>query len=87
MTNGSLMKVESIAECSTFNLHSVIIGLENQLSVFESGRFTLVLLYQQKTTTAPYDATSVFFLNEMIVKKKLASHETVIALIEISYVF
>ena len=35
-TNGGLMKVESIAECSkrafcnTFNLHLVIIGLENQ---------------------------------------------------------
>ena len=42
MTNGSLMKVESIAECSpevgafcnTFDLHQVIIGLENQFSVF-----------------------------------------------------
>ena len=35
MTNGSLMKVESIAECSlgafcnTFDLHLVIIGLKN----------------------------------------------------------
>ena len=31
MTNGSLMKVECIAECSrnTFDLHSAIIGLEN----------------------------------------------------------
>ena len=35
-TNGSLMKVESIAECSlgafcnTFDLHKAIIGLENQ---------------------------------------------------------
>ena len=36
-TNGSLMKVESIAECSlggafcnTFDLHYAIIGLENQ---------------------------------------------------------
>ena len=36
--NGSLMKVESIAECfgafcNTFDLHLVIIGLENQFSV------------------------------------------------------
>ena len=28
MANGSLMKVESIAECSTFDLHQAIIGLE-----------------------------------------------------------
>ena len=38
MTNGSLMKVESIAECSTFcdtfDLHKAIIGHENQFSVF-----------------------------------------------------
>ena len=33
MENGSLMKVESIAECSffnTFDLHSAIIGIEKQ---------------------------------------------------------
>ena len=40
MTNGSLMKVKSIAECSlgafcnTFDLHLAIIGLENQVFVF-----------------------------------------------------
>ena len=40
MTNGSLMKVKSIAECSlgvfcnAFDLHQVIIGVENQFSVF-----------------------------------------------------
>ena len=42
MTNGSLMKVRSIAECSkgrgafcnTFDLHSAIIFPENQFSVF-----------------------------------------------------
>ena len=40
MTNGSLMKVESSAECSkggafcnTFDLHQAIIGLENQFLV------------------------------------------------------
>ena len=33
-TNGSLMKVESIAFCNTFNLHKAIIGLENQCLVF-----------------------------------------------------
>ena len=39
-TNGSLMKVESIAECSlgafcnTFDLHLAIIDLENQYLVF-----------------------------------------------------
>ena len=35
MTNGSLMKVESIAEfCNAFNLHLAIIGHENQFLVF-----------------------------------------------------
>ena len=39
MTNGSLMQVESIAECShgavfTFDQHLAIIGLEKQLFVF-----------------------------------------------------
>ena len=39
MTNGSLMKVKSIAECSpgafcnTFDLHLGVLGLENQFSV------------------------------------------------------
>ena len=39
-TDGSLMQVKSIAECSkgafrnTFNLHYAIIGLENQFLVF-----------------------------------------------------
>ena len=51
-TNGSLMKVESIAECSkrafcnTFDLHSTIIFLENQILVFFlSGPLRQVLLY------------------------------------------
>ena len=39
MTNGSLMKVESTAEClgafcNTFDLHKVIIGLENPHTKF-----------------------------------------------------
>ena len=34
MTNGSLMKVGSIAECNTFDLHYAMIGLENQSLVF-----------------------------------------------------
>ena len=48
MTNGSLMKVENITECSslqTFDLHLAIIGFENQFSVFFlSGRLRKVLL-------------------------------------------
>ena len=49
MTVGSLMKVESIAECfgafcNTFDLHSAIIGLETIFGLFESGRLTQVLL-------------------------------------------
>ena len=51
-TNGSSMKVKSIAECSlgafcnTFDLHEGIIGLENQfLLFFLSGRLRQVLLY------------------------------------------
>ena len=50
-TNGSLMKVESIAECSlgafcnTFDLHQAIIGLENHFLVFFlSDRLRQVLL-------------------------------------------
>ena len=31
MKNGSLMKVESTAECSPFDLHEAIIGIENQI--------------------------------------------------------
>ena len=51
MTNGSFMKVESIAECSrafcnSFDLHYEIVGLEKQLLVFIlSGRLRKVLLY------------------------------------------
>ena len=48
------MKVESIAECSlgafcnTFDLHYVLIGLENQFLVFVlSGCLRQVLLYNQ----------------------------------------
>ena len=51
-TNGSLMKVESIAECSkrafcnSFDLHQGIISLEKQFLVFFlSGRLRLLLLY------------------------------------------
>ena len=48
MTNGSFMTVESIAECSPWNillyfdLYEAIIGL---CGLFESGSFTQVLLY------------------------------------------
>ena len=34
MKNGSLMKVKSTAECSSFDLHEAIIGIENQFLVF-----------------------------------------------------
>ena len=51
-TNGSLMKVESIAEyslrvfCNTFDMHLAIIGLGNKFLVFYlSGRLRQVLLY------------------------------------------
>ena len=55
MTNGSLMKVESIEEafCNTFDLHPAIIGLENQLrSFFEWPLKTgcTVLLYCTQST-------------------------------------
>ena len=46
MTNGSLMKVESIAECSQLDLHSTIIGLKKQFwPSFFSSRLRQVLLY------------------------------------------
>ena len=52
MTNDSLMKVKSIADaplgafCNTFDLHLVIIGLENQFLVFFlSGLLRQILQY------------------------------------------
>ena len=47
MTNGSLMKVESIAVCrmlcNTLDLHEAIIGLERPIfGLFESGRFAQI---------------------------------------------
>ena len=53
MENGSLIKFHSIAECAplgafcnTFDLHQVIIGIENQFLVFFfSGSLRQVLLY------------------------------------------
>ena len=54
MTNSSLMKVESFAECSlgafcnTFDLHLAIIGLKKQFLVFYlSGRLRQILLYSK----------------------------------------
>ena len=43
-TIGSLMKAESITGlcCNTFDLHYAIIGLETNLGLFESGRFTCI---------------------------------------------
>ena len=54
MTNGSLMKVESIAECSPWSILQYFWSplrdsLENQfLVIFESGRFTQNLMYTVK---------------------------------------
>ena len=46
------MKVGSIAECNTFDLHEVIIGHENQFLVFFlSGPIGQVLLYAADVTT------------------------------------
>ena len=54
MTNGSLMKVESIAECSPWSILQYFWpALSDNWSwkpifvLYESGRFTQVLLYQQ----------------------------------------
>ena len=44
MTSGSLMKVKSIAECSPFDLHLEIIGLQTQFLVILSGRLRQALL-------------------------------------------
>ena len=35
MTNGILMKIESTAECYTFDLHQAIVGLVNQFLVLQ----------------------------------------------------
>ena len=46
MINGSLMKAESIAECSPRPAFQAIIGIKNQFWVFFlSGRLRQVLLY------------------------------------------
>ena len=47
MENVTLMNVEIIAECSNnFDLHSAIVGIENQFLVFLlSGRIRQVFLY------------------------------------------
>ena len=52
MTDGSLMKVESIAECSPLEHSAILLTcikrqlvLKTNLCFFESGRFTQVLLY------------------------------------------
>ena len=52
MTNGSLMKLESIAECSTYSILqyfwpalSDTWSCKPIFGLFESGRFTQVLLY------------------------------------------
>ena len=53
-TNGSLMKVESIAECSnTFGLHKGIIGLENQFGVFFLGGHLRQILLYMKASDVP----------------------------------
>ena len=68
MTNGSLMKVESIAECSfcnTFDLHYAIISLKNGFTLifglFESGHFTCGLLYIALLVNRSMLITLVYF--------------------------
>ena len=58
------MKVENIAECNTFDLHEVIVGLENQFLVFfENGHFTQALLYfdLNKTVQFLFDLAKLLF--------------------------
>ena len=57
MTNGSLMKVESIAAFfNTFDQHQEIIGLENRfVVVLPVAMFSQVLLYQRKHSTTNGD--------------------------------
>ena len=46
MTNDSLMKYyRMLPFCNAFDLHQVIIGLENQVLIFLSGPLRLFLLY------------------------------------------
>ena len=47
ITLGSLMKFKSIAECSTLQYFwpTIMIGLKTNVGLFDSGRFTQVLLY------------------------------------------
>ena len=61
MTNGSLMKVENIAECSPWSILQYFWpalsdnwSWESIFSLFESGRFTQVLLCANCTSTHHY---------------------------------
>ena len=47
MTNGSLMKVESIHSAIFLTCIKRLLALKTTFSVFESGRFTQVLQYTQ----------------------------------------
>ena len=61
MANGSLMKVESIAERS-FDRHEAIFGIENHFCLFESNIFRQVLPYLK-------------YLNKLMLAKLLANVE------------
>ena len=87
-TNGSLMKVESIAECSlgafcnTFDLHLAIIRLENHFLVFLSGCLRQVLLYVpvRLCIVTVYLCTCyviLFLDNKLIIMRKLKDADQV----------
>ena len=68
MTNGSLMKVESIAECSPWSilqyfwpaLSNMLLVLKTNFRSFESGCFTQVLLYTEYWLTSDqYDESEI----------------------------
>ena len=64
MTNGSLMKVESIAECSPSAILLTCIKrllvLKTKFGLFESSRFTQVLLYAQIDKNNYYKVVNIF---------------------------
>ena len=86
MTNGSLMKAESIAECPWSILQYFWPALNDNWSwkpifdLFESGRFTQVLLYYQPLVGGKKNIDTVVYFG---VHPKSFSHKNQLGLIKI----
>ena len=79
MTNGSLMQVKSIAECSPWSILQYFWPAlsgnwsENQILVFECGRFRQVLLYYHKVKRLFHKSQFLWYSKKLIHKSKFNS--------------